>query len=113
MFNKIKQWIVAQVIWAEQNLTGLSGREKRDAVVRKLDDMIQLPAALEPFDGPIIGFLVDLAVAKLNTSLGHGFGSVELTGKQEKQIADAIEIPKAMAVGLKGATVKESTGEGE
>lgn len=105
--RKLKMWVVEQVLWAEQNMKGKSGKEKRDAVVEKLDAMLKLPAYLEPFDGPIIGFFVDLAVSKLNAFAGHGFGTAALTGAQEEEIAGSMEVPAAMAAGLEGTVVEE------
>ena len=107
MLEKIKFWIVDQVLWAEHTMTGLSGKEKRDAVVRKLDEMIKLPPMLEPFDGSIIGFFVDMAVSKLNDVYGRCFGVEPITQAQEKEIADALEIPAAMADGLKDVAVRD------
>ena len=107
MLEKIKLWIVEQVLWAEHTMTGLSGKEKRDAVVKKLDDMIKLPSFLEPFDGPIIGFFVDLAVAKLNSTFGHSFGVEPITQMQEIELAEGVEIPAAMSDGLKNALTNE------
>ena len=107
MLEKIKLWIVEQVLWAEHTMTGLNGKEKRDAVVKKLDDMIKLPSFLEAFDGPIIGFFVDLAVAKLNSTFGHSFGVEPITQMQEIELAEGIEIPSKMADGLKDAVLEE------
>ena len=81
--------------------------EEYFALVKKLDDMIKLPSFLEPFDGQIIGFFVDLAVAKLNNAFGHSFGVEPITQTQESEIANSIEIPSTMADGLKDAVVKE------
>ena len=103
---QIKTWVVEQVLWVEQTLTGLSGKEKRDAVVRKLDDMIRLTAYLEPFDGPIIGVFIDLAVSKLNSIFGHSFGVEPITKAQEKEIADSIEVPSEMVEKLNQMTWK-------
>ena len=62
--------------------------------------MIKLPPFLEPFDGPIIGFFVDLAVSKLNDVIGHKFGEAGLTEEQEQEIARGLEVSAEMAEGL-------------
>ena len=114
--GKFKLWVVEQVLWAEYNLTGMSGKEKRDRVVQKLDYMIKLPAILEPFDGPIIGFFVDLAVSKLNSTFGHSFGvNPVITQEQEKDIADSLEVSTGEAESLKDMELIEpdSSAEGE
>ena len=94
MFEQIKMWAVEQVMWAEKNLKGKSGEEKKAAVIKKLDDMIPLPSYLEWGDDIIIGKLVDMACEKLNTFAGHDFGSVTLTEQQEQKIADEIADPE-------------------
>ena len=66
MFEQIKMWAVEQVMWAEKNLKGKSGEEKKAAVIKKLDDMIPLPSYLEWGDDIIIGKLVDMAGEKLS-----------------------------------------------
>lgn len=115
MFSKIKNKVIDAVVWAERELRGKTGREKRDAAVKKLDDLIVLPPFLEPFDGPIIGFLVDLVVDKLNTSLGHNFSDesvqeqagLESLEAVETTIAESLDIPAGMLEGLSGAVLKE------
>ena len=71
MFDNLKKWVVEQVLWAEQNMKGKSGKEKRQAVVDKLDSLIPLPWFLEWMDGPLIGWLVDKACSILNDQRGH------------------------------------------
>ena len=94
MINQIKGWAIEQVIWAEKNLHGKSGAEKRAAVVKKLDDMITLPSYLEWLDDIIIGKLVDTACEQLNAMTEHNFKEIELSEKQEQELADGIEDPK-------------------
>ena len=100
MLDEIKLWAVEQALWAEKNMTGKTSKEKRDAVVQKLDDIIKLPPFLEPFDGPIIGFFVDLAVSKLNDVIGHKFGEAGLTKEQEQEIAKRLEVSDEIAESL-------------
>ena len=66
IIEKINKNVIEQVAWAEQELKGKSGIEKRAAVVKKLDDMIVLPASLEWVDDIIIGYLVDKACEMYN-----------------------------------------------
>ena len=97
MFEQIKIWAVEQVMWAEKNLKGKNGAEKRKAVIEKLDDMIVLPSYLEWVDDIIIGKLVDMVCDKLNDFAGHDFGEIELTETQERDIADEIADPDTEA----------------
>ena len=97
MFEQIKIWAVEQVMWAEKNLKGKNGAEKRKAVIEKLDDMIVLPSYLEWVDDIIIGKLVDMVCDKLNDFAGHGFGEIELTETQERDIADELPNPETEA----------------
>ena len=93
--DQVKAWAIEQVIWAEKNLKDKSGAEKKAAVVKKLDDLIVLPAYLEWIDDIIIGKLVDVVCNKLNSFAGHNFGEVELTETQQRDIADEIPDPEA------------------
>ena len=97
MFEQIKMWAVEQVMWAEKNLKGKNGAEKRKAVIEKLDDMIVLPSYLEWVDDIIIGKLVDMVCDKLNDFAGHDFGEIELTETQERDIADELPDPETEA----------------
>lgn len=94
MFEEIKKFAIEQVLWAEKNLKDSNGQLKREAVIKKLDDMIKLPAYLEWLDNAIIGAIVDKACAKLNEYAGHDFGNAELSQEQEIELAQGIEDPK-------------------
>ena len=94
MINQIKGWAIEQVIWAENNLHGKSGAEKRAAVIKKLDDMITLPACLEWLDEIIIGKLVDTTCERLNAMTEHNFKEIELSEKQEQELAENIKMPE-------------------
>ena len=84
------KWIVEQVLWAEQNLKNKNGAEKKAEVIKKLDEMIVLPAYLEWLDDIIISYLVDLACDKLNAFKGHDFGKTDLSIEQENEIAEVL-----------------------
>ena len=90
--DQIKKWTIEQVVWAERNLTGKSGAEKKRAVIKKLDDIIVLPSYLEWIDDIIIGKLVNIVCDKLNDFAGHNFGKIEITEEQQKKIAEEIEV---------------------
>ena len=70
MFDKFKgivNDVIEQVVWAERELRGKSGAEKKAIVVKKLDDLIVLPAALEWVDDILISYLVDMACNMFNS----------------------------------------------
>ncbi len=95
MFEEVKKFAIEQVLWAEKNLHGKSGAEKKEAVVKKLDDMITLPSYLEWADDIVIGLIVDKACEKLNEFARHNFGELkELTEQQAQELAAEIEDPK-------------------
>ena len=89
--REIKKWTIEQVLWAERELKGKTGVEKKAAVVKKLDDLIKLPFYLEWIDDIILGVLVDNACKVLNDFAGHKFANVVLTGKQEDELAEKVE----------------------
>lgn len=89
--KQIKKWAIEQVLWAEKDLRGKSGADKREAVVAKLDDMIKLPNRLEWVDDIILGIIVDSACKVLNDFAGHKFGNIILTNKQEEDLAAKVE----------------------
>lgn len=97
MWDEIKQWTIEQVMWAEKNLKGKNGAEKKKAVIEKLDDMITLPSYLEWVDDVVLSWLVDKVCDKLNDFAGHDFGDIELTETQERDIADEVPDPKTEA----------------
>ena len=70
MFDKFKNIVndvIEQVVWAERELRGKTGAEKKAIVVKKLDDLIVLPTALEWVDDILINYLVDLACNMFNS----------------------------------------------
>lgn len=94
MWEGAKKWVIEQVLWAEKNLKGKNGAEKKKAVIKKLDDMITLPSYLEWVDDAVLSCLVDSVCNKLNLLTGHDFEALELSDKQEQEIASEIEDPK-------------------
>ena len=90
--KQIKRWVIEQVLWAESAMKGKTGAEKKAAVVKKLDDLIQLPFYLEWCDDIVIEWLVDQACDKLNGLIGHNFADTKLSNEQENSIANSIEV---------------------
>ena len=72
----LREWTQQLMLYAENNIPGATGAEKKAYVVGKLDEMVMLPWYLEPFDGVIFGALVDFICARLNTLYGHGWGPI-------------------------------------
>ena len=93
MWEQIKKWAVEQVLWAERTLNGKNGKEKKSAVLTKLDELIVLPSYLEWVDNAVLFWLVDSVCDKLNMLTGHNFGEFELSEKQKQGIADEIADP--------------------
>lgn len=91
--KQAKEWVLEQVLWAERELRGKSGAEKKAAVVKRLDDMITLPAWLEWADGPVIGWLVDSACDTLNGMYGHAWGAAVFHRKELERTANAMPDP--------------------
>ena len=87
-----KRKIVEQVIWAETELAGKSGADKKAAVVKRLDELIKLPAYLEWVDDMIISYLVDQACEKLNKLTAHNFGNVEINDADKAKVADEMKV---------------------
>ncbi len=54
---------------AKEAVEFVTSKDKRDAAVQAIDDMIKLNPVMEAFDGIIIGMLVDGVVASLNATL--------------------------------------------
>ena len=94
MFEQIKIWTIEQVLWAEKNLKGKSGAEKKAAVVKQLDDMITLPSYLEWIDDILLSWFVDKVCDKLNSITGHNFGDLILSESRERELAEEIADPE-------------------
>ena len=102
MFNyflKLKAMIIELVLWAEKDLKGKSGSEKKKAVVSKLMEMLlgmTLPwyiswaKGVAPF---LINYLVDLACQKLNFLSDWNFESIELNPVQVNKLASVLAAP--------------------
>ena len=106
----LRLWVVEQVLWAEKEMHGKSGKEKRAVIVERLDDLVRLPFWLEWADGPLIGWLVDLACEKLNWLTDHDFENVDLNEAQKEKVADVLETP-LMVSAAKGKSIDERLNE--
>lgn len=92
---EIRAWVVERVKWAEINLKGKTGAEKRKAVVDRLDDLIKLPFWLEWADGYLIGVLVDNVCNLLNILTDDDKGGHDWTALEAspEEVAALMEIP--------------------
>lgn len=109
--NEIKKWVVEKVLWAEKELRGKTGAEKRAAVVAKLDELIVLPFWLEWADGPLIGWLVDLVCAKLNWLTDGDFSEVVLNDIQRDELAECLTASVDAKEDVSAMTVDERLGK--
>ena len=87
--SQIKAWVLEQVLWAETNLKGKSGADKKAAVIKRLDDLIVLPFYLEWLDDKIIAWLVDAVCDKLNEVTSHNFDA--LSHEQRQEVIESID----------------------
>ena len=94
ILDNAKKTIIEQVIWAETNLVGKSGAEKKAAVIKKLDDLIQLPAYLEWVDDIVIAWLVDQACEKLNEFTGRNFAGLIMSEESKAEMAGEMQVQK-------------------
>ena len=51
----------------------IKGSEKKKALVKFLDDCVDVPFYLEPIDGIVIGMAIDGIIAYYNIKIGHGW----------------------------------------
>ena len=93
----LRLWVVDQVLWAENELAGKTGKEKRAIIVAKLDELVPLPFWLEWVDGPLIGWMADRACDILNHITGHKFKGLQLSQSQKEKVADVLEAPLTVA----------------
>ena len=104
-FLELKKWIVEKVLWAEAEMGDKTGPERRAYIVQKLDDLIKLPFFLEWADGPLIGWLVDMACDKLNWLTDHGdWGTV--TPEQGAELAEVLTV-KTSRIDTREKTIDE------
>lgn len=109
--NEVKKWVVEKVLWAEKELRGKTGAEKRAAVVAKLNEIIDLPWVPEWVEEKVIGWMVDLACEKLNWLFGHGGWDAELTDVQQDELAEALTASIDTNADVSALTVDERLGK--
>jgi lysozyme family protein len=106
--NKIKQYVVEYVIWAEFNYLGEPGTVKRDAVIAKVAGLVDIPYIPgfieEPVKRFLIGYFIDLVVDKLNWFSGYDFAAKEVSEEAKEQLAEVVDAPlPAMEGAIKSA----------
>jgi len=65
--------VVVEAAAVDLSELGITGSEKKEALVKLLDDVVDVPFWAEPFDGMIIGMAIDAAVGYYNIKIGHGW----------------------------------------
>lgn len=90
-YKKFKTKVIKHVIWAEKELSGKTGEEKKKVVADQLDLLIKLPEFLEWADDIFISWIIDRVCKQINEVLGHEFGEKEIKDEDIGKIADAIE----------------------
>ena len=68
--------VVVEAAAVDLSELGITGSEKKEALVKLLDDVVDVPFWAEPFDGMIIGMAIDAAVGYYNIKIGHGWFDV-------------------------------------
>ena len=89
-YNMLKVRVVECVVWAEKELSGKSGEEKKAAVKRKLDDMIPLPFYLEWADDLLIDYLIEVVCSQMNAITSRKVETVT----DVKKMAAVIDLPE-------------------
>lgn len=65
--------VVVEHLAADLGDLGVPGSEKKEALVKFLDDSVDVPFYLEPVDGLIMGIAIDAFVGWLNLTKGHAW----------------------------------------
>ena len=90
MYEKLKASVIECVVWAEKELSGKSGAEKKAAVKKRLDDMIPLPFYLEWADDLLIDYLIEVVCSQMNAITSRKVETVT----DVKKMAAVIELPE-------------------
>lgn len=106
MWQKMKTWVLEQVVWAEKNLKDKTGAEKRAAVVAKVDEMLVLPWWAEWADGPVIGWMVDKICERLNWLTDWKFDDMDLTPERTEKLTTVMDAPLVEVKAVAGAEPK-------
>ena len=95
--EKLKQTVIKYVVWAENEYVGEPGSVKREAVIEKVAGLVDIPFlpgfVEDPMKRIVIGFLIDLAVDKLNWLTGYSFKGAELSEESQARLAAAVDAP--------------------
>lgn len=103
-FADLCKTVTEQVLLAEKNMKGKTGKEKRKYVTEIVDKLIPLPWFLEWADGPVIGWVIDLACEKLNWLTDYNFEDTKLTDEQVTEIANSLTAPINGVVSIASAS---------
>ena len=107
MLEKIRKTIASLVFWAERNLKGKSGEEKRAAVIERACDAIDVPFVPEFVERPVkrwvFGMIVDAVVEKINWLSDWLFGDIQPTEEQIDKLAEVANAPLAMVASAASA----------
>ena len=110
-WNDFKERLASLVVWAETNLTGKTGAEKKAAVVALIYDKFPWPVPLRWIQRPVlvlvVGKLIDKIVAALNIVTDHDFAGLVA---DPEEIVAAAELPGevlAKAQDIEAETVDE------
>jgi lysozyme family protein len=89
------------VIRVEREYWGEPGDVKREAAIDAIAGMINIPMIPDIIETPIkraaIGYLVDLAVEKLNWLTGYSFKNAEISPEAQSQLAAVVDAPITLA----------------
>jgi lysozyme family protein len=95
--NKIKQQIITCILWVETEYLGADGSVKREAVIDKVADVIDIPYlpgfVEKPLIRLVIGFFNDNLVGLLNWLTGYDFKGAEISEEAQVQLAEAADAP--------------------
>ena len=105
MYEKLKANVIECVVWAEKELSGKSGAEKKAAVKKRLDEMIPLPFYLEWADDLLIDYLIEVVCSQMNAITSRKVETVT----DVKKMAAVIDLPENVLLdeGSKDLSVDE------
>jgi hypothetical protein len=111
MWKKIISDVMDAVMWAERELKGKTGAEKRRRVVEWLIGFINIPFVPEMVETPIerivYGYLIDRVCAWYNL-LGEGtFVNLLLTDEQKGKVIELLDATSPVDVDLSNASMGE------
>ena len=116
-FSQLKKIVIEAVLWAEKELKGKSGAEKKkavkDRVTKMLLSMVKVPWYLGWTKGVVaplaVNYMIDLACEKLNFLTDWNFGDTELNEVQIAELASVLDAPMSAMVNVYSAEDITST----